>query len=263
MNNWKKRVVIGGLPRSGSTLLRFILDRVPNVIGGPETNFFRMPLWHSQVKAEAISKYISNKFEIEPSLICEAINTSNSSVEAFDKIISLYSDNNSVDSNIWAEKSPNNCYSYHRLLAENPDMYFISTIRHGLDVVTSKIKAHPVNKDYWCPVQRYIDDCNAIANFHHKNHFILKYEDLVISPEETAGKLFAFLEIDFQSQYLNDFNSESSTRDLTKVNQEKLRGPLSSRWVDRWRKPKHNKKVSEFMNNSLAIKWLEHFEYVL
>ncbi|MDA7597472.1 sulfotransferase [bacterium] len=261
MKPWGKRIIIGGLPRSGSTLLRFMLDRAPSILAGPETNFFRMPLWHCQAKIDDVSSYISSKFKINQDDIRAAINSSHTSVEAFDKIITSYRDANSPTANIWAEKSPNNCYSYHRLLAENSELYFISTVRHGLDVVTSKIKNHPVNSDYWCPIQRYIDDCTAVANFSHHRHFILSYEDLVTTPTKTAKELFSFLEIDFEESCLTDFNAKSPTRDLTKVNQEKLKGPLSSQWVDRWRDSEHTEKVIEFKKNSQAMRWLNHFEY--
>ena len=181
MKPWGKRIIIGGLPRSGSTLLRFMLDRAPSILAGPETNFFRMPLWHCQAKIDDVSSYISSN--------------------------------------------------------------------------------HPVNSDYWCPIQRYIDDCTAVANFSHHRHFILSYEDLVTTPTKTAKELFSFLEIDFEESCLTDFNAKSPTRDLTKVNQEKLKGPLSSQWVDRWRDSEHTEKVIEFKKNSQAMRWLNHFEY--
>lgn len=256
-----KLIIIGGLPRSGSTLLRFLLDSSETVLAGPETNFFRFPLWQTLDRLEKISARLSNKLDLDQSRVKRAFLKSSSSVEAFIQLMHLYAALNGSKKTVYAEKSPYNCHSYHRLANEVDDVYFISTVRNGLDVVTSKIEDHPKRSGYWCSVQRYIDDCNAIFSFSHKRHMIWEYEASVTQPIEQAERLFEFIQEPFSDKYFLEMMQPSKTRDPSKVNQPKLKQVISDQWVNRWQAPEHKEKVREFCANERALYWLERSGY--
>lgn len=260
MNN-SKLIIVGGLPRSGSTYLRFLLDSSDSILAGPETNFFNFPLWQAQGRAEKISDRLSKKLDIDYSSVSNAILNSTSSVDSFKKIMQVYAQTHNSNKVVFAEKTPRNCYAYSRISSESDNVYFISTMRSGLDIVTSKITDHHRNKGYWCSLQRYIDDCNAIFSFNHERHYIWNYEKAMLDPIGEARKVFDFVKEPFKEEYLDKVNQASTTRDLSKVNQPKLSQPLSSDWIERWRSPEHKEKVSEFLSNDQAMHWLKKTGY--
>ncbi len=70
---FSKRIIVGGTPRSGSTMLRFILDTSESIIAEPETGFFLLPLSYQQLRVERISKRIADKLDISNNEISMAI----------------------------------------------------------------------------------------------------------------------------------------------------------------------------------------------
>ncbi|OEF96834.1 sulfotransferase family protein [Desulfuribacillus alkaliarsenatis] len=258
---FEKRIIIGGLPRSGSTLLRFILDSSESVISGPETRFFLEPLYRHQMMVDKTAKVLHNKLNLEKDCMIGAINNAANTFEAYDNIMLKYMELTGDRKAAWAEKTPINSFHYHRLVAENNEAYFISTVRNGLDVVTSIIENK--SNDYWCTVQRYIDCMRSIYSFNHPNHIILKYEDLVTKPEKALKTVFEFLDLPFSENIIDNFNKESKTRDFSKVNQPKLKHSIQPTWVNRYKEPQHIAKVQEFINNEQAIYWFEKSGYTL
>lgn len=259
---YQKRIIIGGLPRSGSTLLRFLLDASSHIISGPETSFFTLPLHQQQMKIHRLVPKLSAKLGIPEGDLREEILAAKTSYQAYDGISDLLAKHAGVSKPCWAEKSPRNCFSYHWLNAENPEFYFISTIRHGLDVVTSVIDNHPKRgNEYWCPVQGYVDTMLAVYSFNHPRHIIIKYEELVAKPERILRDLFRFLGLAYENHIVEAFNEDSVTSDLNKVNQPKLSCPIKSDWVGRWKNDKHKSRVDEFMRHPKACYWLEYSGY--
>jgi hypothetical protein len=256
-----KRIIVGGLPRSGSTLVRFMLDRSETVLSGPETNFLQQPLWQVQERESRIAPKLAEKLDVPIAGVQTAIADSHSTIEAFDRVMQQYAKKVVSPKRTWAEKSPPNCFAYGRIATEDPDAYFVSTIRHGLDVCTSIIDDHPRRKGYWFSIQGYVDTMRAIYGFQHPRHFILRYEDLVKSPLEITRKLFEFLDEPHSDDVVQDFNRPSATRDLSKVHQPKLMQQVSTEWIDRWRKPEHQQRVAEFNERVEAIQWLQTSGY--
>ncbi|MDX1454148.1 MAG: sulfotransferase [Gammaproteobacteria bacterium] len=257
-----KRIIIGGLPRSGSTLLRFILDSSDDILSGPETSFFTQPLHKLQARSEKVATRLARKLELDVEDVQASIMQAEDSFTAFDGIMEAFARSVGVEKSAWAEKSPDNCIHYGRLLIENPDTYFISTIRHGIDVATSVIKDHPKKgNDYWCSVQLYADCMAYVMEFDHPNHIIVRYEDLVREPESVLDSLSTFLDMRFDRSVLERFNQESKSRDFSKVNQPKLKEKLQDTWVGRYRDPAHKGRVEEFMQHERAVHWLQKSGY--
>ncbi|SFH81380.1 Sulfotransferase family protein [Tindallia magadiensis] len=261
---FKKRIIIGGLPRSGSTLLRFLLDSSKDIIAGPETRFFLEPLYRHHLleeKNSSTSQTLLNKLGIDKDKSIDIMHAAKHSIGAFDEIMREYAKAARVTKAAWAEKTPANCFHYHRLAAEDNNLYFISTVRNGLDVITSKRDEE--SKDYWCSVQRYNDTMRSIYSCTHNRHFILRYEQLVEFPEATLRSLFDFLGLFFEDKILEEYNKESMTRDLTKVNQPKLVNPIEKTWVNRYKDEKHKERVEEFLDNEEAVHWHTYSGYTL
>ena len=101
----------------------------------------------------------------------------------------------------------------------------------------------------------------AIYSFQNPRHIIIKYEDLVTSPRETTHQIFNFLGLTYEDHIIENFNQHSLTSDLSKVNQPKLRGSITSDWIGRWKDAKHKTRIDECLQHPKALYWLEHSGY--
>lgn len=235
-----------------------MLDRSETILCGPETSFFRSPLYNKVAKIERVAPRIAKKLLIDEGAVRAAILNGRSNIDAFDRVMAEFAASAAVSKSCWAEKSPINCFSYNHVAAEDNDVFFVSMIRNGLDVVTSKVDEED---SYWCSVQRYVDTMEAIQAFDHPNHVILKYEDIVQSPIETLKSEFSRIGEPFTTDVITDFYSRSKTRDFNTVRQPKIRQSLSGEWVERWQRPEHKNRVREFFQHPRAVFWLERSGY--
>ncbi len=255
---FSKRIVIGGLPRSGSTLFRYILDASSSIVSGPETGFFRRPLPQQKKSITSVARRINQALSIGENIIGEIVLTSSTSLEAYDRMMREYCLNNELEKNTWAEKTPRNCFSYNWIYAENSDVFFFSMVRDGRDVVTSILSGMT---EYHCSIERYIETLEAVYSFHSDNHMILHYEDLVLNPEEEMRKVFTFLSVPFNPEVLQRYRVASATRDPSRVRQENVSKDISSQFVGRWKHPRHKSRINEFLANATAKYWLEKSGY--
>lgn len=259
--NFKKNIIIGGPPRTGSTLFRFILDTSSEIISGPESGFFLSTLSENQNNVISLSNKLSNLLDISQDFIGKIIMNSSNLFQAYDRIMSVYQKSVGNNKSIWAEKTPRNCYHYSRLKVENPNTLFISTIRNGLDVVTSYHPSKP--NEYWCSIQRYIDSMKLVYSFKSKNHLIVRYEDLIENPEGTLKQVFDFIDIPFEQSVLEEFYKQTKTRDYSKVNHDKIKKGLKKDWIERYKKLEHKQRVEEFLNNEEAMYWFKRSGYTI
>ncbi len=257
--SWKKRIVIGGLPRSGSTLLRWHLDAASEIIAPPETSFFQVQLCFNQERIERRSRRIDKALRLGQDEITEVILSSSNSIDAFDQLMSKYAEMRGVSASIWAEKTPWNCGSYQWLSYEKEDIWFISTIRDGRDVVTSEHWRE--NIQYHCGVQRYIDSMNLIYNFDHQNHIVIRYEDLVTDIEGTLKGVFSQIGISWCESMMENARKEDEYRNATSDRQPLLTTHPTTSRIGRWEELGNEQRVSEFMSNSRAVEWLNHSGY--
>lgn len=258
LGSWARiRIVMGGAPRTGSTLLRFALDRSESIIAGPETSFFIKPFGEQKIRA----KQIAEKLDIDAEFVRKALLRNTSAVCAFDEIMAAYAISAERDPIGWAEKTPRNVHHYERLSELYPYLMFISTIRDGLDVVTS-LHANPArNIRYHCSVERYVASMRDVYRFNRPNHTIVRYEDLVRDPRSTLTRLTNWIGIEFHPFMADSPADDAVTRKLTKVRQPKLANPIVPTWVGRWSEPEHAERVSDFLSNPEAVYWRERSGY--
>ena len=255
-----KKIIIGGLPRSGSTLLRFILDASEQIISGPETAFFTRPLSDTLFRINKLAPKIADKLNMDVKNVTYCLINAHSTLQAFDSLMTCYLKIAEKKTDAWAEKTPRNCFHYNRILFEsekNDDILFISIIRNGLDCITSEFDKSDKRyneRRYWVSIQQYVDCMRAIYSFNnHDKHFVLKYEDLCNAPEKTLHKLSKFLNIELNEESLSAFNKDSVTRNKSKVHQPKLTHNIQDTWINRWRDREHTQVVNQFLSNKKAM----------
>jgi hypothetical protein len=193
--------------RSGSTLLRIILDSHPRLACPPETAITSACMQLAMTcdvleNAGAASSAAEDSGGL-PSSIGEAVRT------AVDRAYGTYLARRGKQR--WCDKSLDS-YLHAELMAQvYPEARFICLFRHCMDVIASGVEACP-----W-GLQRYgydpfvaqypgnsvaavgsywLASAQAILSFaddHPGSCHQVRYEDLVTAPEETAARIFSFL----------------------------------------------------------------------
>lgn len=207
----KPPIFILGVPRSGTTLLRTILDSHPSIACGPETPWLGghqprsvMELW--RFLRDDKHGYTAS-YGMSPALVTSAAR------DFVDRLLGEYAQFKGKQR--WAEKTPDNALYVDFLLELFPEAKFVHLVRDGLDVAlsTSVVEVH--RKGVSVFHERFVSlgpgvppiantPFAALLRWRHwdslierslvgKDHLRLTYERLVTEPEPALRSLTEFI----------------------------------------------------------------------
>lgn len=195
--------------RSGSTLLRFLLDAHPELACPPETNLPMLCVQLATVWSLIEGAPLSANRGDEPPEIPEA--AISGVRETMDRMVGSYLDRRGKKR--YCDKSLGTARFAELLTRVYPDAKFVCVYRHPMDVIASGIEACPWGLNGY-GFDAYIaatpgNVVLALAHFWMDNVrtalaaeerfpdqcYRLRYEDLVNDPEDTAAGLFKFLDV--------------------------------------------------------------------
>jgi protein-tyrosine sulfotransferase len=215
----KPPIFILGVPRSGTTLLRTVLDSHPRIACGPETPWLGGPQARS---VRELARFLGE----DPHGYCANFGGGRAVVAAgaramVEHLMLDYARRRGKRR--WAEKTPDNVQCVGFLLELFPDGRFVHLTRGGLDVAASTsvipeerrgISAwHETNLPVGPGLTIANTPFNALLRWRHWDsmvsralagleHFRLSYERLVTEPEPTLRELMAFIEEPFEPSML-------------------------------------------------------------
>jgi hypothetical protein len=248
VRRWRRRpytsgaspVIVGGCGRSGTTLMRMILDTHPNICCGPESRLF-LPRWPRPAR-------LGPKFGLAPATIADLLARCESQAEFVDRFFALYGE--AQGKARWAEKTPRNVLHLGFVFEHFPKARFVHMIRDGRDTICS-LRTHPRHKivdgrlvklDTRHPIgpclERWVTDVTAGLRYRgHPGYIEIRYEALVGQPRETLMRLFDFLGEPFDERVLRYHHVEGQSRDvfLFPQNPEATQA-MYTRAVARWRR---------------------------
>jgi hypothetical protein len=231
-------IVLGGCGRSGTTLVRMILDSHPAICCGPESSVFR--------RSALDPGELALKFDLDPGQV-RAIHESAGSrpvfIEAFAALCL-----ERTGKRRWAEKTPRNIRRLDVIFRHFPQARFIHVLRDGRDVVCS-LRTHPRHRvvngelvplNTWKPIagcaRRWRNDIERSRPYWSDPRFLtLRYEELVREPCPVLERLMAFVGEAWDDRLLEHAGTGSPFRNVTTFaqNPEALE-PVSTRAVSRW-----------------------------
>jgi hypothetical protein len=202
-------IVVLGMPRSGTTLLRRILDSHPAICAPGESFLFR-----------ATSRFLESEeiaFGIDYGVLGGLKPLGFAEQEILARVRALafgfYEElTRRAGKRRWAAKTAVDSFyldSIERLYADH--VRFVCVLRHGLDVVCSLKEFCDELQGYIAELRPYIERhprpleafahawvdvttaLTGLAERRPDSAFLLRYEDLVMEPEATLPRLFAFL----------------------------------------------------------------------
>lgn len=235
-----KKVLIGGLPSSGSTLLSFLLDSHHSISCGPEFGLFCHPffwneknknIWQdvliSKISNKNISK-VDTKYKIKEGFIehNSIIDSDPKDLEwygtSLNEIIKLIKKSNNgpdffyefsekiikkKDSIVFCEKSPPNIFSIKYFLNTISNSTAFVCIRNPIDTISSLMKR---NLTFHTALSIWLYEANLISTFLKDPKIkIIKYELLITSPIKIMDDLFLWLGITLDSKEIITQNNKN------------------------------------------------------
>ena len=278
-----KKYFILGNPRSGTSLLRIVLNAHPNIIAPPESGFLQW--WFNSYKewppedieAFAGDIHSSKKFETWNISIDELVasletNAPNSYGEAC-ALIYLHYARSIGKSQIKAIIDKNNYYIHHipEIRKIWPDANFIHLVRDGRDVACSYLELKDIATD--SPYRPKLpEDVASIAREWVSNNqlierelsdiperrLLIRYEDLISEKRSTLDRILEFADLEWSDQ-LDDHTSGNDEPASTMDWKKRTRGPFDPARVGRYRSCLSDDQISTF--EKLAGSALEHYGY--
>lgn len=191
-------IIVGGAPRSGTTLLQNMLDSHPDITGGPE--FLHLPdivSLQQKLHASIAKEWID--------FFCSKEDVNRYTGELIENFLLPLLDRQG--GKFLSEKTPNNILIFSELLDILPRARFIQVIRDPRAIVSSmlevgaKARKKGENPPYFTKdmdsASSYVNKCfDAGFSAEKKNgrHVLtVRYEDLVVNPEQESKKVCEFL----------------------------------------------------------------------
>ena len=229
-------IIIGGSHRSGTTVVRRMLNSHPRIFCPAEIKFHKTllrqfpkdPLEFARLGASMKALNLPEEVwldEFGKALIrCYELAAAQEGKQR------------------WADKNPENAlniWHWDRLLAS--DFHFILVVRHPLDIIASmnevgmKRVLPPENEGKADHVRSYIETGLDYCESHPAQSMIIRYESLVTQPETTLRDMLGWLDENFTPQMLTGLGHASHRKGLE---DPKVHGrdTVSAENVGRWKR---------------------------
>jgi len=234
----ERHIVMGGAPRSGTTLLRRLFDRHPEICSGAETKLF--------VPAAFRLEWLAESHHI-PLGELQAMRAEASSQGAF---IDTFAARVRADAGKarWAEKTPQNIRSLDWIIERFPEASIIHIVRDGRDVVCS-MRQHPdwrwvdgqwqkvlVPRSVETYAQRWLSDVFTGLTWRDDPRYVeVRYEDLVADPAGALRAICDGIGATVDSGWLAEVGRREAADDAGQTKRPDYEGAISGASVGRWR----------------------------
>jgi len=252
MSDFTKPIFSVSAPRSGSTLLRLILDAHPR-LGVPS------PCWMYELNYPYLYSYgdiadkdnfralaqdiCDNKFVQNMNLGLDADGLMDAATEQsfkgiYEGIHIVYA--KSKGKVRWGEKSPRDCFWVDDIIRDFPDAQIVHLTRDGRDMAIDICQSEemlPNNLYAGANIWRENNTAvvNSAKNLNKDNYYRVRYEDLCTDPEPTLKKVCDFLGEDYDPAMLAHHETDSSKHWSTKPNHTKIGRPINTDYCEMYK----------------------------
>lgn len=233
-------IFVGGCPRSGTTLLRVMLDSHPEIVCGPELRAIPALAALSEQTRDVMGATLAAHYRLSPERLAEIFAEL---VSSFLEPLRRRSGKMRV-----AEKTPANALHFAELARLFPDAAFVQIIRDGRDVVSSLLTMDWRDGRSGSPLEITRDPASAaIAWVEHvrrgraaavagARYFELRYESLVCDATATLASLFDFLGVTWSEESLAFAKNPSIAAGINETSATQVASGLNRDAIGRWRR---------------------------
>lgn len=244
---------IVGSGRSGTTLLRAMLEAHPDVHIPPENVLGSVvPVYrrYSRLPWTALLRVILTHFEYYPHWETFDLTLGplfrklaghppqeRNLAAIVDALYRAHAREHKTSANRWGDKTPINSIFLPELFNVFPDLQVIQVIRDGRDVVVSLmgLPEYDLHRAA-CQWLDYVQQAQAFGARHPTQYFEVRYEQLIAQPGTTIEQVAAFLGIGFDERMLRHHELGLRLGDVEQLpHHEGVRHPIYRTAVGRWR----------------------------
>ena len=231
-------IIIGGSARSGTTLMRVMIDSHFRICCGPESRLFVSP--------QIDPKKLAADFDFDQEQVEAIWSQSKSRAEFIEHFFEQYTTR--VGKERWAEKTPANILHLDYIFSAFPKTRFIHMVRDGRDVACS-LRTFPRHKvvdgkliplNTWKPLDEPIEHWLSAVRHGRKRgrdgrYIEVKYEDLVLDTRSVMRTVLDFVSEPWDETILSYHTFDTSSRDFTKFPQNpEATEPIYKDAIGRW-----------------------------
>jgi LPS sulfotransferase NodH len=213
-------LILLGVSRSGTTLLRVILDRSPG-IAVPDESFFVPLLARRHRHTVDVERFVDDlrrvptlrAWGLDPAAVESRLRPGMATADAIAAVFEAYAAKEGKPR--WGDKTP--MYMRHLPLLEQlfPTAQYVHLIRDGRDAAVSFLRmpegtftrtwAHPESAaEFACLWRVEVENARALVRRVGSTRYLeLRYEELVAEPEKTVRAICAFADLPYESAMLD------------------------------------------------------------
>jgi len=214
-----KPLIVLGVSRSGTTLLRVMLDRSPG-IAIPDESFFVPLLARRHGRTIERKRFLDDlnripalpAWGVSPEDVAPRLRSGMKTGEAISAIFESYA--TKVGKPRWGDKTP--MYMRHLPLLEKlfPDARYVHLVRDGRDAALSFLEmppgtytrtwAHPGDAaQFACLWRKEVGDARLLGQRIGPGRYLeVRYEDLVVAPLQVVGSICDFAGLPFEAEMI-------------------------------------------------------------
>jgi len=178
-------VIIVGAQRSGTTLVRLLLDAHPSIAIGPETAFL-------QHVAQGVASFTGEGRRRQDGYLVDPDRVEAELVAAWTRVLDAHA--RAAGASRWGEKSPVHRYHGQAVKRLLPGSQLVAVVRHPAAVAASRgrwgYEQRETVRDWASTVRHHLDDAERFGPARFR---LVRFEDLLREPRPTMERLLAFL----------------------------------------------------------------------
>ena len=237
-------VFIGGMFKSGTTLLRAMLGQHSAIASGLETYWFD---WDWSQRAGAAMRHtlarLADYFDMRAD---EVFALAESAATAEDFLSALMDElARKQGKRRWAEKTPGNIAHIDRIWKAWPDAQVVHILRDPRDIFASLVEAKKWDSaaefaDRWVATVGRNERLLAELRPGAQSYLAIHYENLIATPEPVMRRVIAFLDEKWEPQVASfqgrqeDFDKVLQATGKASTTLERLKEPLTGERVGIW-----------------------------
>lgn len=237
-------IFIGGMFKSGTTLLRAMLGQHSAIASGLETYWFDWD-WSGRdgARLRQTLARLADYFDMSADAVLTLAKSEDTPEAFLDALMTELASRQGKQR--WAEKTPGNIAHIDRIWKAWPDAQVVHIIRDPRDIFASLVEAKkwdtaPEFADRWAATIGRGERLLAALRPGAQSYLAIRYEDLIGAPDATMRRVTDFLREPWEPQVASfsgrqeDFDKVLEATGKASTTLERLKEPLTGERVGIW-----------------------------